>query len=234
MRNAQRYLVTAVLFLPLLGGCSEPADDNPPNTHVKRIEQDSEDVVVLPAISEYEAQGQEYTREVKHVRIFTPFGDSPGSTIGKVEPFDASTGKTPSVDMNGIAVGSGGGGSFLGGGMKGGWLAQLWSDWIVPALWIYGGLVGVGFVLMMFPATSWIGGGLLRLLVGAIPGVGSAVERIIASRQLNTADRQFAQVVQGVASYAEAQPEAKAALYAKLAAVQDTDTQAKVKAVKGA
>ena len=123
MRNAQRYLVTAVLFLPILGGCTDSStqDENPPNTHVKRIEQDSEDVVVLPAISEYKAKGQEYTREVKHGRIFTLWGDSPGSTIGKIEPFDSSQGTTPSVDLNGVHVGEGGSSSFLGGDYRCSW-----------------------------------------------------------------------------------------------------------------
>lgn len=72
-------------------------------------------------------------------------------------------------------------------------LEQLWT-WLKGAFWFVALGVGILFVLTLVPATAPFASGMLRFLAGAIPWLGSVVERIWAGLKFK---RPMEQVIKG-------------------------------------
>ena len=139
-------------------------------------------------------------REVKHVRIFTPFGISPGETITSMKgtkeveqplgPVDLSVGDEKMIE------GRGGGSSSSWAGFK----VTLWDrvKSLFRKLKWFAILGGGGLLLLLaFPITRPIASAILRILASIIPIVGSAIEWIIGRVRDAIASVRLKQVVKG-------------------------------------
>jgi hypothetical protein len=88
-------------------GCEKKAEQLPSNIVVlpsgEEITKSYEHIT--PAETKYQGEGVEYSREVKSVRIVSPFGISPGEVISRQVAAEINTGQTPSINIKPEAIG---------------------------------------------------------------------------------------------------------------------------------
>lgn len=243
LKNLLWALLVGGLVVCLLTGCDQAPPQAPSAERVS--DHQSHRFVQTPSESTYDGGRRLIKREVKHVRIFTPFGPAPGDTVAAQKPMTVSEGAAPGVNITpagGIEVARGSPSEVSTGGFQ----RTLW-DRIVSFFrslkWylIFGG-IGLG-VLWALPATRPIASAILRFFAWLVPVVGGIVEKIIAAIRERWASAQFQQVVDGGQTFKAAvkamdalTPEQRLAVLdafkASQGAAQDADTKASVAAAK--
>jgi len=137
---------------------------------------------ITPATTKYKGEGVEYSRNVKSVRIMSPFGVSPGEVISRQEAAKINTGPSPAINIKpeGIDASEGGKTDFKGGEGYWSFLDTIWQR-IKSLLWF--GVIGLLllFVLPIFfpvlgPMFSGIIKGIGRFFAWLIPFFGGLVE----------------------------------------------------------
>jgi hypothetical protein len=137
---------------------------------------------ITPAETKYKGEGVEYTRDVKSVRIVSPFGVSPGEVISRQVAAEINTGPAPAINIKpeGIDASKGGNTEFKGGEGYWSFLDTIWQR-IKSLLWI----AGIGMILLFvlpifFPVLGPIFSGIIsaigKFFAWLIPFFGGLVE----------------------------------------------------------
>jgi len=100
--------------------------------------------------STYRGEAKLITRRVEAVRIFSPFGLSPGETISRQTPMQVSEGPKGGLNITpeGVNAGPEKGDTFKGGGGKWGILDSIWS-WIKGLFTSFFSILIVGIIALV-------------------------------------------------------------------------------------
>ena len=178
-------LITLVLTGSLCFiGCEKKSEQLPSNIVVlpsgEEITKSYEHIT--PAETKYQGEGVEYSREVKSVRIVSPFGVSPGEVISRQVAAEINTGQAPSINIKpeGIDASKGGKTDFKGGEGYWSFLDTIWQR-IKSLLW-FGvfGLILLFVLPIFFPVLGPIFSGIIkaigRFFAWLIPFFGGLIE----------------------------------------------------------
>ena len=179
MSQMNKVLATTAFVLAILIGCNDTSSPAKNEVRQEYVEQTA-------PTSEYRGQGRLVKREVKHWRIFTPFGVSPGETLSRAEPMTIDEGIQPGIQISPGSIEStkGGSGSVVAFGGRFGIIDTIWA-WIKKVMWF--GVIGIVLliaVMFLVPGAAPICSGILRGIASIFPFVGSIVESIIARVKL--------------------------------------------------
>jgi len=185
------FITSFLIILALSGslcfmGCEKSAAELPDTVIVL---PSGEEVTVsretiTPAETTYEGEGVKYSREVRAVRIVSPFGISPGEVISRQVAAEINTGPAPAINITpeGINASKGGATDFTGGEGYWSFLDTIWQR-IKSLLWIGGiGLILLLVLPIFFPALGPIFSGIIsaigRFFTWIIPVFGGMFEWI--------------------------------------------------------
>lgn len=184
MKTFTNLLIASILAISLCFiGCEKSENELLQTVVLPSGKQISESYEhVTPAETKYEGEGVQYTRNVKAVRIVSPFGVSPGEVISRQVAAEINTGPAPAINIKpeGIDASKGGTTDFKGGEGYWSFLDTIWQR-IKSLLWITGiGLILLFVLPIFFPALAPIFSGITsaigKFFAWLIPFFGGLVE----------------------------------------------------------
>lgn len=175
----------------------------------------------------YEGAGIKYDRKVKHTRILTPFGSSPGETVGSQKAFEGEN-KSASIKSDSFSIGEGES-SFMGGESSISILSRIWNRIKTFLYFGIGGFIILFILSFISGPIGKVASSLLRAILSVIPVVGSLVERIWAYFNF---EKPLKETARGIENFKKKSNVGNDELKEELRKAQDESSKKKIKNIK--